>query len=514
MKRLHMNELRELIYRFRKGEGNRPIARALNLSKTTVKKYRRLAEQHGFLDAGNPLPSLGELGEAMMAAPSPPKHMRSTVEPYEEQVRGWLDEEVGQQTIWQRLHDNYGYRGSYSSVRRFVTRLRPEEPEAFCRIETAPGEEAQVDFGSAGVQYDSRSGRKRKTWMFVMTLSWSRHQYVEFVFDQSVTTWLRCHERAFAWFGGSVERVVVDNLKAAVLQASLHDPVLGEPYRRMAQHYGFMISPNRPRTPRHKGKVESGVKYVKRNFLAGQTFVDVQAMNDRVKRWVLEVAGERIHGTTKEAPLARFNRIERGALQALPGDAFDWIAAYRPKVQQDCHVVVDGRYYSVPSRWIGQTVDVYVGRRLVEIYHGTELLTTHERLHEKGRRSSRLEHYPESKRAYMENTPERCRERARQIGDACSRVVETLLSDRVQDRLRSVQSLLRLRESVGADRLENACRRAWHYNDASYRRIKGILNAELDREPLEPSELKVTSLASYRFAREASEFFGQEAPSC
>lgn len=513
MKRLHMNEIRELIYRFRRGEGNRPIAGAMNLSKNTVKKYRRLAEKHGFLDAGKPLPSIEELGRVMTPPPSP-KHMRSTVEPFEDQVRRWVEAAVGMQSIWQRLRDDYEYRGSYTSVRRFVNRLRPREPEAFCRIETAPGEEAQVDFGSAGLQYDSRTGRRRKTWMFVMTLSWSRHQYVEFVFDQRIPTWLGCHERAFAWFGGVVKRVVVDNLKAAVLQAHLHDPVLAEPYRRMAQHYGFTISPNRPATPRHKGKVESGVKYVKRNFLAGQTFADVEAMNVRVKRWVMEIAGERIHGTTKEAPVARFQRSEREALSGLPGESFDLIAAYRPKVQSDNHVVVDGRYYSVPSRFIGQNVDVYVGRRIVEIYHGTELTTTHQRLKEKGQRSTRLEHYPESKRAYMENTPERCRERAQAMGESCAQVVNALLNDREQDRLRSVHSLLRLSGSVGAERLENACRRALHYQDGSYRRIKRILEAQLDREPLDPAEIKVVSLSSYRFARETAEFFGREAPSC
>jgi len=513
MKRLHMNELRELIYRFRKGEGNRPIGRSLNLSKNTVKKYRRLAEQHGFLEEGRPLPTIEDLRGVMTPLASP-KHMRSTVEPFEEQVRLWLDAEVGVQTIWQRLQEDYEYTGSYSSVRRFVNRLQPNEPEAFCRIETSPGEEAQVDFGSAGVQYDTRSGRRRKTWMFVMTLSWSRHQYVEFVFDQSIPTWLGCHERAFAWFGGSVKRVVVDNLKAAVLKANIHDSVLGEPYRRMAQHYGFSISPNRVATPRHKGKVESGVKYIKRNFLAGQTFADVEAMNDRIKRWVMETAGERIHGTTKEAPLARFNRMERASLQAIPSEPFEMLAAYRPKVQRDCHVVVNGRYYSVPCRLIGQTVDVYVGRRLVEIYHGAELVTTHERLQQAGQRSTRMEHYPESKRHYLENTPDRCRERAQKVGDSCTRVVETLLIDRVQDRLRSVHSLLQLCESVGKERVENACRRALHYNDASYSRIKRILDAGLDREPLDPVEYKVVTLASYRFARESSEFFGQEATSC
>ncbi len=513
MVRLHMNELRELIHRFRNGEGNRPIARSMNLSKTTVKKYRRLAEQAGFLDSDQDLPSIHELSRVLMPLPSP-RHMRSTVEPFEDQVVDWLNQGVEMQAIWQRLRDEYGYAGSYSSVRRFVNHRRPSEPEAFCRIETAPGEEAQVDFGGAGLRYASRMGRCCKTWMFVMTLSWSRHQYVEFVLDQSIPTWLGCHERAFAWFGGAVKRVVFDNLKAAVVQANFHDPVLSEPYRRLAQHYGFVLSPNRVATPRHKGKVESGVHYVKRNFLAGRQFADVESMNDRVKRWVLETAGERIHGTTQESPLARFHETEQKTLLALPSDPFDLIAAYRPKVHRDCHVVVHGCWYSVPFRLIGESVDVYVGRRLVEIYHGTDLVSTHERLKKRGERSTRMEHYPEAKRAYLENSPDRCRERAQAIGVSCACVVETLVSDRTHDRLRSVHSLLRLQETVGAERLENACRRALHYNDASYLRIKRILDAELDREPLEPNERKVVSIASYRFARELSDFFAGEAPSC
>lgn len=513
MERLHMNEVRELIYRFRKKEGNRTIARAMNMSKNTVKKYRRKAAEHGFLDPEKPLPSIEELAEVMISPQHPP-HMRSTVEPYDEFVRKCLNDEVEMQAIYQRLQENYSYQGSYSSVRRFVNRIRPKEPEAVCRIETSPGEEAQVDFGSAGLQWDGKTGKRRKTWIFVMTLSWSRHQYVEFVFDQSIPTWVACHERAFAWFGGVVQRVVVDNLKAAVLKTDLHDPVLGEPYRRLAQHYGFVISPNRVGTPQHKGKVESGVHYVKRNFLAGQTFADVQAMNERVKGWITETAGQRIHGTTKEAPLGRFHRSERDALQPLPITPFDLAATYHAKVHRDCHVHIDDRHYSVPCRLIGRKVEVYIGQRIVEVYCKNKLVTTHPVVKEKGGWSTRMEHYPESKREWMENPPERCQERAQAIGECCAQVVESLLGDRVQDRLRSVQSLLRLSGKVGAERLEKACRRAQHYGDPSYRRVKSILNAGLDNQPIERDDPKVIALASYRFARSASSFFGKGVPSC
>jgi len=119
-------------------------------------------------------------------------------------------------------------------------------------VETAPGQQAQVDFGYVGRSGDGK-GKLRKVWAFVMTLSWSRHLYVEFVFDQRMPTWLRCHEEAFRWFGGVPRRIVIDNLKAAVLKRELQDPVLSIPYRRLARHYGFIVSANRPRTPRHAG---------------------------------------------------------------------------------------------------------------------------------------------------------------------------------------------------------------------------------------------------------------------
>ncbi len=513
MERRHVNEIREMIHQYRQGQSIHEISRGLCLARNTVRKYLRVAEEHGWLDPGKPLPSIEVLG-SVLGPPPMPRHMRSTVEPFAEQVQILLDDNVEMQTIWHRLRDDHEYTGSYSSVRRYVGRVRPKEPEAVCRIETEPGEEAQVDFGSAGLQWDPKSGRRRKAWMFVMTLSWSRHQYAEFVFDQTIPTWVACHERAFTWFGGVVRRVVIDNLKVGVLQAHLHDPVLGEPYRRLAQHYGFVISPNRPRTPRHKGKVESGIHYVKRNFLAGRTFADLQSMNERVQCWVMEVAGQRRHGTTQEAPLARFHRTEQEALQPLPQSPFDPVVAYRCKVHRDCHVVVDGRYYSVSYRWIGERVDVYVGRRVVEIYRGTELIATHPVAERRGQRQTRTEHYPEAKRAYLENPPDRCQERATEIGEACAQVVETLLSDRVQDRLRSVHALLRLREQVGVDRLEQACERALYYGDPSYRRVKTILNAGMEALPLEPAGSNIISLASYRFARPASTFFEREVPSC
>jgi transposase len=510
MERLHMNEIRELVYRFRQGQGVREIARALGFSRNTVRKYRAAAARRGLLAAEGELPE-GATLEGLLGPVAAARPAGGTVEPYGAVVAELAAAGVEMMAIWQRLRQEHGYTGSYSSVRRYVGRLRPAGAEAVCRVETSPGEEAQVDFGWAGPQWDGSGGRRRRAWVFVMTLSWSRHQYVEFVFDQTIQTWLSCHERAFAWFGGVPRRLVIDNLKAAVIRPDLHDPVLGEPYRRLARHYGFLISPNRPRTPRHKGKVESGVHYVKRNFLAGQTFADLEAMNERGRRWALETAGQRRHGTTQEAPLARFEQTERQALLTLPEEPFDLLRAYRAAVHRDCHVTVDWRSYSVPWRLVGQTVDVYVGRRVVEIYQGARLVATHPLAPERGGRQTRPEHYPESKRAFLDNPPQRCRERAEAVGASCARVVQTLLEDRPADRLRSVQALLRLAERVGKERLEAACRRALHYGDPTYRRIKTILEAGLDGVPLEDSAAAPGGpTTAYRYARDGRTFFAGE----
>jgi len=442
---------------------------------------------------------------AQRTAPQPPR-VASSVEPYREIVQRLLDQGVEMMTIFQRLQDEHGYAGSYSSVRRYVSKLRPSELEAVVRVHTAPGEEAQVDFGSVGKLYDPSSGRARTAYVFVATLCYSRHQYAELVFDQKVPTWIGLHQRAFESWGGVPQRVVPDNLKAAVVKVLVHDPVLGEAYRRLAQHYGFVISPTRPRTPRHKGKVESGVHYVKRNFVAGQEFLDIHVANQRLKVWVHERAGTREHGTTHQAPLRLFHEYERAALLPLPNEPFTLREIKLVKVHPDCHVTIDKSYYSVPYIYVGQTLDAYISERIVEIYRGQDLVATHEHSQELGKWHTRLEHYPEHKAAYLQRTPDHCRQVAARLGPATSQVVETLLSDRPLYRLRSVQAILRLEEMVGAQRLEAACDRALYFGDSRYRRIKEILNAALDREPL-PETAAPTAARRHTFARSSAEFF-------
>lgn len=507
MERIHMNYINDIIHRLRCGESERQISRDLGISRPTVHKYKIMATIEGYLDIDTERPGLDQIAEVLGPKPQPPKKP-STLEPYQEVVKQMIERGIEMTAMWQRLRSDHGYEGSYSSVRRFVHRLQCPKPgdKAVIRVQSEPGEEMQVDFGSVGQLFDPGCGRLRTAYVFVATLCYSRHQYAELVFDQKTATWIGLHQRAFEHFGGIPKRVKPDNLKAAVSKALIHDPVLGEAYRRMAIHYGFLISPTAPAQPQQKGKVENGVHYVKRNFMAGKTFADINFANQHLLEWIREVAGVRQHGTTHQAPLYLFETYERAALQPLPEEPFALLETRIVKVHPDCHVIIDGSYYSVPYTRVGQKLDAFIHERVIEIYDGHQQVTTHVRMHNKGQWSTRMSDYPPHKAEYLIKTPDYCRKAASRIGPATRQVVDHLLTDRPLDRLRSVQAILRLEDSVGSQRLEDACKRAVYYGDMRYRRIKDILNAALDRQPL-PEPPVNTDQHAYTFARNTVEFF-------
>jgi hypothetical protein len=258
---------------------------------------------------------------------------------------------------------------------------------------------------------------------------------------------------------------------------------------------------------RAKGKVESGVHFVKRSFLAGQDFADIEVANPRLREWIRERAGTREHGTTRTPPLLLFED-ERERLLPLPTTAFELTEVRLATLHRDCHVVIDGSYYSAPYAHAGRRLEVYLFERVVQIYAGVDLLATHVRATRKGTWRTNPAHYPPEKAAYLEKTPRFCRDLARNIGPSTFAVVDELLADRPLDRLRSVQAILRLTESVGKTRLEAACARALYFGDARYRRIKDILNAALDQQPLPDAPVQPVQTA-FVFARDPEDFFGR-----
>jgi transposase len=498
-------DIRELLIHIRDNPHNRAVQRDTGVDRRTVQRYRRWATRHGLLT--EPVPPLEEL-HALLATtldvPPPPQNV-SSVEPYRALVVELRQHGTEVAAILQRLKER-GYTGSYGSVYRFVRALAPHQPDATVRVERAPGEEAQVDFGFAGRMLDPTTGALRKTWAFVMTLSWSRHQFVAFVFDQTVETWLRLHHQALTFFGGVPQRVVIDNLKAGITNACWDDPQIQHAYRECAEHYGFRIAPCRPRTPEHKGKVESGVHYVKRNFLGGRMVTTLTQANADVRQWCLTTAGERIHGTTRDRPLDRFQQTEQGKLKPLPTAAYDLAIWKLVKLHRDCYLTFDNAYYSAPFRLIGQQLRVRGGTTTVRIYTmDYQLVATHTRAQQPGQRQTHPDHLPPHKLPGLQVTREQCQERAATIGPATSQVVHTLLEDPVVDRLHTAGRLLQLQERFSSARLEAACARALRFADPSYRTIARILEHQLDEQP---PTAPVPPAPAQTFIRSASELVG------
>lgn len=496
-------DIRELIRRYRLGQSDRAIGRDTGIDRKTVGSWRDWAEGQGFLD-GEAMPDAVAIAEKLKATmPEATGGPPSSVEKWRELVIEKRKAGVELAALL-RILQEHDYKGSYSSLRRFVARIEKRSPEVFPRVETAPGEEAQVDFFYAGLIADE-TARLRKCWIFVMTLSWSRHLYAEAVFDQTVATWCAAHVRAFIWFAGVVRRVKLDNTKAAIIDAVLHDPVAQRSYRDLAEHYDFLISPCRPETPRHKGKVESNGHYVRRNALAGRTFANIRALNEHLARWAMDVAGLRDHGTTHERPLDRFQR-EKSSLLPLPAIPYELTTWKKAKVHSDGHVVFEGSYYSAPCRLVGQEIWIRATPSSVELHHEHDRVATHARATRRGERLTKPDHLPPEKALGLDRDPAAARARAALLGPSALAFVDRLLDDRPMDRIDAVKAILRLAEKHGA-RLDAACARALAYDEIKVRAVKRILKLGLDVVPPDhlahaPAPLPSTS----QFARPYTDF--------
>ena len=500
-------EIREILRQIRAGESERGISRSLGIHRTTVRRYREWAEKQDLLKGElPPIEELHALREQTLPEKPPPQNI-SSVEDYREVVEKLVGEGIRISAVYARLQER-DYEGSYAAVRRFVRRLEPKEPEVVVRVERPPGEEAQVDFGYAGYMLDEE-GRRRKAWVFVMTLSWSRHQYVEFVFNQRVETWLNLHRNAFEFFGGVPKRIVPDNLKAAVVRAAWGDGdvQIQWAYRECAEHYGFLIAPCRPATPQHKGKVERSIDYVKGNFLAGRGELVLNEANQAARRWCLETAGQRLHGTTKQKPMERFEQTEKAVLLPLPEQPYDLASWKQVRLHRDCHVVFDNAFYSAPFRYVGQSLWVRGGSQTVKLYtQDYQLIATHSRAQQPGERVTVLDHLPSYKVEGLIWNAELALERAAEVGPATRQVVEHLLSERVVDPLPKTRRLLKLAEQYGTQRLETACARALAHADPAYLTVKRILKQGLEIQ-VEETPVYLT-LSADTFARSIQELVG------
>ena len=309
--------------------------------------------------------------------PRNPRPHTSKLDPYKPDIVRLLERHpYSAAQVFQRLRE-HGFDGSYELVKAYGRTVRPRRQAAFLTLAFAPGECAQVDWGAFGSVPVGQTHRQLS--FFVMVLCYSRMLYVEFTVSQTMEHFLACHQHAFDFFGGIPRKVMVDNLKSAVLKRAVGDaPVLNPKYLDFATYYGFTIAPCNVGKGNEKGRVENGVGYVKKNFLAGLELPDFSALNPAARHWLDTVANVRLHGETRAQPTVLW-QTERPALHPVPGHPFDIATVSQVRASRQFRVTVDTNRYSVPAQYAGHALTLKTYPDRLCLYLGEQLIARHTR---------------------------------------------------------------------------------------------------------------------------------------
>lgn len=470
---------------FKKGYNKTQIGKILGIDRKTVRNVLKQIDQNGYVVR---------------------KKTGSIIDPYKEYINIQVSKELTAKRIFQDLQREFEYEGSYDTVKRYVNKIKQEPSKAYMVINTLPGEEAQVDFGYIGTL--NVNGKRKKAWVFVMVLSYSRYMYIQIVLDQCVKTFIECHKNAFKYFGGVSETVKIDNLKSAILEADFYEPTVQKNYAAFAAHYGFWAQPCRVKTPKDKGKVESNVNYVKDNCFKNREFQDINEAIEFSRNWLDTVANVRVHGTTKKIPLEVFTSIEKEKLLPLPSEDYYMYSSVKCIVNTNCHISYDGNYYSVPYAYIGQEVDVIIVNNIVKIFFKEKEIALHSLCTgEKGKYITDNEHYPYSKNISSEEILPRQREEMKQIGIHALEFFDNFIK---QDNIkkydyRSISGILSLRKQYNDFTLNQACLRANSYGALSYKVVKRICEKGIVDLPIGANTSYINEDTTY-VTRDLSEY--------
>lgn len=506
---LGMVEVREVLRRWSLGKGLRAIARGTGVDRKTVAKYIAAAVAVGVSRAGPP-PTEAQVAAILAAVRAPdagrPAATAQQLEPYRLQVEAWLAEGLRLTKIHRRLVAQ-GLRVPYSSLYRFArTHLAFGAPRLTVRVaEPPPGEAAETDFGVLGLWRDPATGQRRRVYGLPVTLCCSRYMFVAICLRQDLTAVLDGLEAAWAFFAGVPRRLVVDNLKPVVTRADRYTPTLGRVFLEYAQSRGFLVDPALPRHAQGKPKVERSIPYVRQDFFRGESFQSLADMQTRAVLWCRDIAGTRLHGTTRQVPRVVFERVEQAALLPLAPEPFDRPTWGRCTVHPDHHLHFRRALYSVPTRYVGQVVDVRGDRRLVRIYHRGELIKMHPPQPPGGRATDYTD-YPAERTPYALRAPEHWIRRGEQVGPAVGQFITVLLSGTFPwARLRQAQKLLRLAERYGPERVNAACARALTFELLDVWRVERMVKTALEGAPSDSEPAPGPALPA-RFVRAPESF--------
>lgn len=479
-------EIVDVLRRYGHGDSLRAIARATAMDRKTVRNYIRIAKDKGFIRGGDmDIDAIAyEVFKEIHAACADDANIRDTILlPHKEIIKEWLESDLLTITKAHIKLLRIGVKISYSSLYRFVQEHIGLGSHGTVRMaETEPGEVAEVDFGRLGYIYDKSLGKKRLLHALVVTLVFSRHQYVHVTHKQDLSALIKGIEDAWDFFGGVTRRLIIDNMKNAVVKSDRYEPIFNKTFLEYSQHAGFIIDPAVAYHPQGKANVERQISYVRENFFKGEEFLDKDHAQREALKWCMNTAGMRIHGTTRKRPGIVFEEQEKGLLLPLREERFDVPKWGSGKVHPDHHIRFGNAMYSVPTDYLGKTLDYRADSKLTRIYYGGAVIKTHPVVSE-GKRSTDYNDYPKHKTHYAMRNCDYYIDKAKEVGTHCGRFAAELLSgDFPWSKLRQAQKLIRLSDQYGTQRIEQACSRALSFNLIDVYRLENIVKQALGQE--------------------------------
>ena len=417
-----------------------------------------------------------------------PCRSSSKLDPYKPQIIRWLEQyPYSGVQVFQRLRGE-GYQGGSTIVREYVARIRPRNVKAFLTLSFDPGECAQVDWGQYGTV--KVGSTERRLSFFVMVLCYSRMMYLEFTVSETMENFLQCHRHAFEFFGAVPKAIMVDNLKCAVLKRLVGvAPVFNPRYLEISGHYGFEIRACGVGKGNEKGRVENGVGYVKKNFLAGLDIPDFNAVNPAACTWRDEIANVRPHGTTHKPPVELFG-VEKPAMCALPMMPYDASVTRTVRANNRFRVALNGNRYSVPAKYAGAllTMKVYADRLC--IYHESNLIAQHVRSFDRNKDFENPDHPRELVLQRKKANEQRLHLRFIALSHKAEEYYQELSRRRMNYR-HHVRHIIALSEIYGNEKVARAIEDAFEYQAFSCEYIANILEQRARFFP-QPGVLHVT----------------------
>ena len=487
-KKVKIMDIRDVVRRLKMAQHIRAICREAGVGRDKIKGIKKIAIEKGWL-LQKELPSESEINKVFNSK----QNKEHPLDSFKEKIKEWIKKGYTYIVITRMLFEIYSVKYNEITIRRYVKKHLPKGKKAVIRRFFAAGEVAEVDFGYLGIMYDEKTKRNRKAWFFSMRLNYSRKAYREIVFDQSANVFFTCHIHAFEYFSGVPKKVVCDNLKAAVIKACIHDPLLNRSYRMLAEYYGFLISPCIAGKPEHKGGVEKDVDYVKRNFmpffkekqkLIGREIPYASDAFRELEKWTKEIDEPHIIKGVGFSPLELFTE-ESAVLQPVKFERWDIVTWHSRKVRDNWVIEVGKAYYSVPYGLIGKSVDAYSNSTDVVIFLEYEEVARHKKCEKEWEIKKKSEHAPPNEEEYLKTTSIGVKQWASNIGESTYEYITKLLNQKGVDGLRAARGVCALSKEFTKARLESACRRALHYGLSGYNSVKAILKKGFDTLPLD-----------------------------